>query len=77
MSDSSEAEETQELGEDKNEQMLFVTLLEDYQILFDKRMTPKIKNEKEDALKKLTAGFNEIIGRNLDSKFLKHQLHLN
>ena len=29
MSDSFEAEETQELGQDKNEQMLFVTLLND------------------------------------------------
>ena len=54
MNDSSEAEETQEQGQDKNKQMLFVTLLEHYQILFDKRMIPKIKNEKEDALKKLT-----------------------
>ncbi|KAL1489203.1 hypothetical protein ABEB36_014136 [Hypothenemus hampei] len=68
MSDSSDSEGTKELSQDKNEQFLFVTLLEDYQILFDKRMTPKIKHEKEDALKKLTAGFNQIIEKNLDSK---------
>ena len=42
--------------------MLFVTLFEDYQILFDKRMTPKIKYEK------LTAGVYKILGRNLDAR---------
>lgn len=68
MSDSSDSEARKELGHDKNEQLLFVNLLEDYPILFDKRMTPKIKNEKEDALKKLTAGFNEILERNLHVK---------
>ncbi|XP_050297696.1 uncharacterized protein LOC126737048 [Anthonomus grandis grandis] len=68
MSDSPDSDATKELGQDKNKQVLFVTLLESYQILFDKKMTPKIKNEKEDALKKLTTGFNKIMGKNLDTK---------
>lgn len=68
MSDLSDSEATNEIDHDKDEQLLFVTLLEDYQILFDKRMTPKVKKEKEDALKKLTAAFNEKNGKNLDGK---------
>uniref|UniRef100_A0A6P7GC46 Regulatory protein zeste n=1 Tax=Diabrotica virgifera virgifera TaxID=50390 RepID=A0A6P7GC46_DIAVI len=64
----SDPEATKGLGEDKNEQVLFVNLLENFQILFDKRMITKIKNEKEAALNKLTAAFNEIIEKNLDLK---------
>ncbi|KAL1498422.1 hypothetical protein ABEB36_009228 [Hypothenemus hampei] len=46
----------------------FESVLEEYKVLFDKRMIPKIKSEKEEALKNLTANFNRTMKKNSDTK---------
>ncbi|KAL1489012.1 hypothetical protein ABEB36_013957 [Hypothenemus hampei] len=55
-------------SQEKDEQLCFVVLLEEYKVLFDKRMIPKIKTEKEEALKNLTANFNRTMKMNSDTK---------
>ncbi|KAL1498405.1 hypothetical protein ABEB36_009211 [Hypothenemus hampei] len=55
-------------SQEKDEQLCFVVLLEEYKVLFDKRMIPKIKSEKEEALKNLTANFNRTMKKNSDTK---------
>lgn len=49
ISDTFDSEATKRLGQDSDQQLL---TLEYFQILFDKRLTPKIKSEKADAPKK-------------------------
>lgn len=68
MSDSFDSETSQEIEEVKNEQLCFVNLLEEHKTLFDKRMTPKIKSAKEEALKNLTDKFSRKIGKEMSTK---------
>lgn len=53
----------------------FVILLENYKILFDKRMTPYIKKEKEEALVQLTKNFNVNTNKNLEPKQVQKKLN--
>ncbi|KAJ8912352.1 hypothetical protein NQ315_014719 [Exocentrus adspersus] len=49
-------------------QLAFVIMLEDYQIILDKKMTPAVKSAKDKALKELTEIYNKNTKQSLDIK---------
>ncbi|CAH0562848.1 unnamed protein product [Brassicogethes aeneus] len=60
------------LDEKGYENEAFVTMLEDYKIILDKRMTPAIKSAKDKALKELAEIYNNNAKPNLDIKQGSH-----
>ncbi len=66
----------EELNEDENNKMLaFVSMLEDYKIIMEKRMTPAIKTAKQEVLLDLTGNYNKNTKQNLTEKQIQKKVH--
>ncbi|CAH1953790.1 unnamed protein product [Acanthoscelides obtectus] len=65
---SDEEMPNQEESQNEDLQLAFVTMLEDYKIILDKKMTPPVKSAKDKALKEFTETYNRNTKQNLDAK---------
>ncbi|CAH1989112.1 unnamed protein product [Acanthoscelides obtectus] len=65
---SDEEMPNQEESQNEDLQLAFVTMLEVYKIILDKKMTPPVKSAKDKALKEFTETYNRNTKQNLDAK---------